>query len=93
MPPVSKMGDMILHAGFTPSTIVSGSPNVLVNNVPVATVGSTITPHALIAWPNTPCPPTPIAFGSTTVLVNGKPIARMGDKAGCGAIILQLLFS
>ena len=89
MPPVSKMGDVVIHPGYTPTMIMNGSPNVLINNIPATTVGSMISIHFRLAWPFPPCPPNPIVLGSSTVLVNGKPLARMGDKSGCGGIIMQ----
>lgn len=88
MPPVSKLGDMVIHAGHTPATIMTGSPNVLINNIPASTVGSMVSVHCLLSYPF-PCHPSTIANGSGTVLVNGKPLTRLGDSAGCGGIVIQ----
>ncbi|MEH8033042.1 PAAR domain-containing protein [Gallibacterium anatis] len=64
--------------------IILGSPNVLVNNKPLAlaklplSVGCTH--HS---------PPPQIAQGSETVSTNGKPVARKGDKTECSATIAE----
>ncbi|HJF75020.1 MAG TPA: PAAR domain-containing protein [Gallibacterium anatis] len=64
--------------------IILGSPNVLVNNKPLAlaklplSVGCTH--HS---------PPPQIAQGSETVSANGKPVARKGDKTECSATIAE----
>ena len=87
MPPVSKVGDMVMHPAHTPATVMNGSSNVLINGIPATTVGSMVSVHCLISYPF-PCHPATIVGGSGTVLVNGKPLARMGDKAGCGGVIM-----
>ena len=70
-------------------TITGGcSTNVLINNKPAATVGST----AMNTPPHIPTPPgvsfqipptnqATIIMGSATVLINNKPAARAGDTA------------
>lgn len=88
MPPASKLGDMVMHPAHTPATIMNGSPNVLINNIPAATVGSMVSVHCLMSYPF-PCHPSTIASGSGTVLVNGKPLTRLGDKSGCGGIVIR----
>jgi uncharacterized Zn-binding protein involved in type VI secretion len=63
------------------------SPNVLIQSLPAATVGSaaTNTPAHVPTVPGTFVnPPTNhgvVASGSRTVLINGKPAARAGDQA------------
>jgi uncharacterized Zn-binding protein involved in type VI secretion len=79
---------MVIHPAHTPATIMTGSPNVLINNIPASTVGSMVSIHCLVHKPYT-CHPATIASGSGTVLVNGKPLTRLGDSAGCGGIVIQ----
>ena len=88
MPPASKLGDMVIHPVHTPAAIVNGSTNVLINNIPAATVGSSVSVHCALYHPY-PCHPSAISKGSSTVLVNGKPLARLGDSAGCGGVIIN----
>jgi len=88
MPPVSKLGDMVMHPTHTPATIMNGSPNVLINNIPASTIGSMVSVHCLMSYPF-PCHPSTIASGSGIVLVNGKPLTRLGDKSACGGIVMQ----
>jgi uncharacterized Zn-binding protein involved in type VI secretion len=63
------------------------SPNVNINNMPAATVGSTATntpPHIPIGGPSFQIPPTnmgTIINGSAKVFINKKPAARAGDTA------------
>ena len=85
MPPVSRAGDIIFHPPFTPATIMIGSPNVLINNIPASTIGSMISVHC--TWYN--CHASTIASGSATVLVNGKPLTRIGDHSACGGIVIK----
>jgi uncharacterized Zn-binding protein involved in type VI secretion len=62
------------------------SPDVNINGLPAATMGSTASntpPHIPIGGPFQ-MPPTNkgiIITGSSTVSINGKPAARMGDTA------------
>jgi uncharacterized Zn-binding protein involved in type VI secretion len=61
------------------------SPNVMIQNMPAATVGSLATnnpPHVPAGGPFQ-VPPTnqgQVIAGSGTVLINNKPAARGGDK-------------
>lgn len=77
MPAVARKGDPgVVHcSGYT---LASGSPNVFVNNQPVARVGDPSTTHLR---PGAPCVPhvSRIVAGSGTVFVNGLPMARVGD--------------
>lgn len=62
------------------------SPNVLVQGLPAATVGSTATntpPHVPIGgtFVNPPTNLGTVSTGSATVLINGKPAARAEDTA------------
>ena len=83
--PTARLGDQgVPHcSGYS---IATGSPNVFVNNKPMAARGDVSTPHLL---PGRPCPAhvAPISQGSGTVFVNSRPVARVGDAlAGCTAV-------
>lgn len=76
MPGVARVGDATDHGG----TIVSGSPDVNANGIPVARVGDS---HV--------CPihgTNSITSGSPDVNANGIPVARIGDSTECGATIV-----
>jgi uncharacterized Zn-binding protein involved in type VI secretion len=61
-------------------TIMSGSPEVLLNGLPAARVGDTGI-HMVCCGPNT----FEIVTGDQEVLINGRPAARIGDKTKhCG---------
>ena len=62
--------------------------SVTVNGRPVATLGTTVTPHPPCPKPPTHCKAT-IPLGSFTVLAEGKPIAYVGlpDSCGCPRIL------
>lgn len=64
--------------------IVLGSPNVLVNNKPLA-----IADLPLSVGCTRHSPPPKIAQGSETVSANSKQVARKGDKTECSAIIAE----
>jgi uncharacterized Zn-binding protein involved in type VI secretion len=77
MPAVARRTDPgVPHC--TGYTIATGSPDVFVNNLPVARVRDLSTPHLL---PGSPCPShvSAIQSGSSTVFVNGRAMARVGD--------------
>jgi uncharacterized Zn-binding protein involved in type VI secretion len=75
MRPVARLGDTGTHGG----AIITGSPDVFVNNIPVARVTDTYA-----------CPihgPNPIIKGSTRLFANNLEVARIGDPTACGATI------
>lgn len=59
--------------------IVKGSPNVFVNNKPVARVGDQVAGHG-----RSPHSSPVMAKGSPNVLTNEIPTCRAGDPATCG---------
>ena len=70
---VARIGD-----SFTDTdTIMEGSGDVFVNNIPVARLGDKTTGHTLPG--HTFFPSVPINTGSGSVFVNNIPIARLGD--------------
>lgn len=79
---VQRVGDKNVAGGV----VLSGDPQVLVNNRPVATFGARVTPHPCCGAKG--CPPIHCAASTTstnfTVLVNGRPIITTGDVDTCG---------
>lgn len=78
---VCRIGDKNTAGGV----ILNGDASVLVNNRPVAVIGSRVTPHPCCGARG--CPPVHCAAVTTssnaTVLVNGKPIVTFGDLDTC----------
>ena len=77
--PISHRGSAALACG---AIVASGSPNVLINNLPAARACQDVVtcsdhPHSQI----------PLTQGSDTVSINFLPAARMGDACACGARI------
>ncbi|WP_299011543.1 PAAR domain-containing protein, partial [uncultured Shewanella sp.] len=68
-----------------PTPVISGSPNVKIDNKPAARVGDPLLPHIK---PNNPPHNRKIASGSSTVFINGKPAAMHGGKISCGGITI-----
>ena len=86
---VCRVGDRNAAGGV----ILNGDPTVLVNNRPVAFLGSRVTPHpccGAVDRRGRPIPGCPAHCAATTtstnrtVLVNGKPIVTFGDLDTCG---------
>lgn len=69
MPQTARIGDPFA-AG---DAVAQGSPNVLVNNIPVARQGDATTGHGCF-------PPSTIIEGAGSVLVNNIPVAYVGHK-------------
>lgn len=89
MKPAARVTDMHTCPMMTPGVppiphvggpIVSpGGPNVLIGNLPSATVTSQCVCVG---------PPDVIVLGSFTVLISNKPAARMGDMTAHGGTII-----
>lgn len=81
MPAAARQGDAgVAHcSGYT---IANGSPDVFIENKPVARQGDASTPHLKPAPRACRVHTATISGGSNTVFVNGKPIARVGDGLG-----------
>lgn len=75
----ARLGDPSDHGGV----IITASPNVLANDIPVARLGD------LHACPIHGHGVTPIGPGSPTVMTDDLPTLRVGDTAGCGATIIM----
>ncbi|MGL4959234.1 MAG: PAAR domain-containing protein, partial [Plesiomonas sp.] len=70
---------------FHPSPVIAASPDVFLDNKPVARRGDPLEPHDK---PNHPPHPRSIATGVGSVLVNGKPIAVTGNTVDCGGVVI-----
>ena len=82
------------HGCDAVTTVLGGSPNVIVGNLGVLRQGDPLAVHTIRnpAFPPTPPPcidhPGQIVnTGSATVFVNGIPIARVGDLVDIGGSI------
>lgn len=73
------------HAGFPPTPVIAGSPDVFIDGKPVARVGDPLAPHSK---PKHPPHPRAIAGGSSTVLINGMPAAVTGGAITCGGVTI-----
>lgn len=74
--PVARLGD---SCG---GTIIATAVTTLVNGLPVARIGDSITPHG-----KPPHTAAVITSGNPQYLVEGIPVARIGDSASCGHTI------
>ena len=80
------------HGCDSVTTVLGGSPNVVVNNVGVLRKGDPLAAHTIQQTPPLlpPCinhPGQMVNTGSATVFVNGIPIARVGDLVDIGGSI------
>lgn len=85
-PAIAVVGDIGTdHNGFPPTAIIGGSPDVLLDNKPVARVGDPLQPHSK---PKHGTHSRQIAAGQSSVLVNGRPVAVTGSAVSCGGVII-----
>lgn len=83
---IALLGDLGSdHDGFAPTSIIGGSPDVLLDGKPVARLGDPLAAHSK---PKHPPHPRAIASGVASVLVNGKPIAVTGSGISCGGVVI-----
>jgi uncharacterized Zn-binding protein involved in type VI secretion len=85
VPAVTRIGDADV-AHCSGMTRAQGSPDVIVNGIPLSRQGDNNTTHLL---PGSPCPAhaAPIAVGSSTVIINGRGCGRVGDAvSGCTSV-------
>jgi len=80
------------HGCDSVTTVLGGSPNVVVGNVGVLRKGDPLAPHTIQQTPPLlpPCinhPGQVVNTGSLSVFVNGEPIARVGDLVDIGGSI------
>ena len=77
---VCRVGDRNAAGGV----ILNGDATVLVNNRPVAVIGSRVTPHPPCGKKGPQHCAATTTSTNATVLVNGKPIVALGDVDTCG---------
>ena len=79
------------HGCDAVTTVLGGSPNVIVGNLGVLRQGDPLASHTINnTIPIPPCinhPGQVVNTGSATVFVNGIPIARVGDLVDIGGSI------
>ena len=82
------------HGCDAVTTVLGGSPNVLIGNIGVLTIGDPLALHTINNPAFPPIPPPCIDHpgqivntGSATVIVNGKGIARVGDSVDIAGAI------
>jgi uncharacterized Zn-binding protein involved in type VI secretion len=86
MPGIARLGDICTgHGGWPPRPIVSASPKVRVDGIPVARVGDSLASHTNPAIPETHA--GTISSGNSKVRADGIPIARIGDSVSCGGAV------
>ncbi|MGY4028409.1 type VI secretion system PAAR protein [Aeromonas rivuli] len=73
------------HDGFAPSPIITGSPDIIIDNKPAARVGDKLAPHTK---PGSSPHDRAITTGSSTVFFNGQPAALTGSEIGCGGLVI-----
>jgi uncharacterized Zn-binding protein involved in type VI secretion len=85
--PAAPVPTPVPHPAMPLPIMIATIPNVLINNLPAAVVGSTSTPCTL---PCVPAGPGMVSKGSATVQICGIPAARANDltaHASCVAPI------
>jgi len=93
MAAATRKGDLTIgNAGlhqWLPTPSVEGSPDVMVNGIPVVRVGDAYEIHKFAIFPaQSPMAPVvphaPVsAQGSQTVFANNKAVTRIGDQTSC----------
>jgi len=87
MPGATRLGDKNSgHDSCVPTSLTSGSSNVLINGKPAGRVGDTYSSHGCIAHSSHN---DVIASGSGSVFINGLPAARIGDSVSIGGIVVE----
>lgn len=81
----ARRGDLCTgHDDCKPRPILKGSPDVTVDDKPVARQGDPLTAHGCAQ--HSPHKGK-VSGGSSTVTVNDKPVARVGDDVDCGGAL------
>lgn len=73
------------HDGFPPTPIITGSPDIMIDNKAAARVDDKLAPHSK---PGSAPHPRTISSGSNSVFFNGKPAALTGSDVDCGGVII-----
>lgn len=81
--PISRIGVDLVGSG---GTMTLGSPNVFINNIPVALTGTPVTPHTQGVIPHIGA----VVVGTTAkTFINGVSFIRMGDVATCSDSVMS----
>lgn len=84
--PAGRLGDKQSgHGCYPPTSCVTGSGNVVINQKPAMRQGDTFVKHCC---PTRGCHTPVLSNGSSTVKINGKQAGRIGDPTGCGAKVM-----
>ncbi len=79
MPPAARITDQHACPAHGPGVITTGSPDVIIGNLPAARVTDIVLCAGL---------PNAIVLGSPTVLINNLMAARIGDETAHGGVII-----
>jgi len=83
MPQVCRQGDQNSAGGV----VIAGTiPSVTVNGLPIAVVGSLLSPDSQCDDDNPHCSPV-IIQGSSSVTAGGIPVAFVGSANDCGHVM------
>lgn len=75
-----KLGDIDTgHGPYPPTPVISASPTVKADGMPLARLGDPLAPHQHSRS---------ISSGSSTVFIDGKPAVRSGDAVSCGGVMI-----
>lgn len=86
MPPAARRGDITTgHGCFESVPIISGSNDVMINNIPAARETDAVAAHTCEKSEHDSF----VFLGSGTVKVNGLSLARVGDPTTCGDVIAR----
>ena len=87
MPAQTRLGDLDTgHDACPPRSLVTASPDVIVNGKGAGRVGDSYAPHGCDVHP---IHTGTIASGSRTVFINGRAAGRIGDPVSCGGSVAQ----
>jgi uncharacterized Zn-binding protein involved in type VI secretion len=78
---VGKMGDIVGSGAVS-----TGAFSVFVHDLPVATIGSVISPHD-----SNPVHKAVMVTGSFTVFAEDRPLSKAFDLASCGHLLIPIL--
>ena len=84
MPGVVRLGDMATHDDYGPQYPLHGSPNVMVDNLPVITKNCPYSVHS-----NGDDSHAGVAVGEGTVYCNNEPVQIVGSKVSCGSVMVE----
>lgn len=83
----ARVGDVVAGGG----SLIFGSNNVFVNNIPVSLIGTPVTPHACCGAPgcDVHCSASVAVSGVTNLFVNNIQPVTVGSVATCGDPVIS----